>query len=204
VKTKRKRLPYLTYLLIAVNLIIFGIEIKLGGSTDLNVLEQLGGLVPERVLAGEWWRVINANFLHYGWLHIGTNMLALYVLGRLIELSKGIVFFLTVYFVSGIGSMTTFVLFAAQTNNLNVLVIGASAAIMGLVGTILAISIQLWLRHRNALTTKNLGQVILIIILQFVFDNLVPQVSFQSHLFGLTIGLALSSFLLFSQKVKIN
>jgi rhomboid protease GluP len=204
VKTKRKRLPYLTYLLIAINLIIFGIEIKLGGSTDLNVLEQLGGLVPERVLSGEWWRVINANFLHYGWLHIGTNMLALYVLGRLIELSKGIIFFLTVYFVSGIGSMTTFALLAAQTNNLNVLVIGASAAIMGLVGTILAISIQLWLRHRNALTTKNLGQVILIIILQFVFDNLVPQVSFQSHVFGLTIGLALSSLLLFSQKVKIN
>jgi rhomboid protease GluP len=204
VKTKRKKLPYLTYLLIAVNLIIFGIEIKLGGSTDLNVLEQLGGLVPERVLAGEWWRVINANFLHYGWLHIGTNMLALYVLGRLIELSKGIIFFLTVYFVSGIGSMTTFALLAAQTDNLNVLVIGASAAIMGLVGTILAISIQLWLRHRNALTTKNLGQVILIIMLQFIFDNLVPQVSFQSHLFGLTIGLALSSLLLFSQKFKIN
>lgn len=203
-KTKRKKLPYLTYLLIAVNLIIFGIEIKLGGSTDLNVLEQLGGLVPERVLAGEWWRVINANFLHYGWLHIGTNMLALYVLGRLIELSKGIIFFLTVYFVSGIGSMTTFALLAAQTDNLNVLVIGASAAIMGLVGTILAISIQLWLRHRNALTTKNLGQVILIIMLQFIFDNLVPQVSFQSHLFGLTIGLALSSLLLFSQKFKIN
>jgi rhomboid protease GluP len=119
-------------------------------------------------------------------------------------LSKGIIFFLTVYFVSGIGTMTTFALLAAQTDNLNVLVIGASAAIMGLVGTILAISIQLWLRHRNALTTKNLGQVILIIMLQFIFDNLVPQVSFQSHLFGLTIGLALSSLLLFSQKFKIN
>ncbi len=195
-KAKRKRLPYVTYSIVVINLMIFGIEMKLGGSTNLDVLERLGGLVPEKVLSGQWWRVINANFLHYGWLHIGTNMFALYVLGRLVELSKGIFFYLTVYLLSGIGSMIAFSLLAVQTGNLNVLVIGASAAIMGLVGTILAIAIQLWLRERNALTTKILGQVILIIIVQFAFDNLVPQVSFQSHLFGFIIGLTVSVILL--------
>jgi rhomboid protease GluP len=201
VKAKRKKIPYITYSIIFINLIIFGIEIKLGGSTNLDVLESLGGLVPEKVLSGEWWRVINANFLHYGWLHIGTNMFALYVLGRLVELSQGISFYLTVYLLSGIGSMIAFSLLAFKTSNLNVLVIGASAAIMGLVGTILAISIKLWLRDRNALTTRNLGQVILIIIVQFAFDNLVPQISFQSHLFGFIIGLIISIILLTTKKL---
>ena len=191
-------IAYTTYILIALNLLVYVLEIKFGGSQNSIALERLGALIPEKVLAGEWWRVIGANFLHYGSFHLATNMLSLFFIGRLIELSLGAKYYLTIYFVSGVGSMLTFSLLAFQLGLNNVFLVGASAAIMGLIGAVLAISLQIWLRKRYSTTAKRrLQQVILIIIIQFIFDNLIPQVSFHSHLFGFIIGFLISSILVF-------
>ncbi len=202
-KHSNNRIAYTTYTLIAINLFSYGIEIKLGGSTNFLVLERLGALIPEQVYLGEWWRLINANFLHYGWLHLTTNMLSLYVLGRLVELSLGAKSYLIIYFASGIGSMLLFSLIHLKLENLNIFLVGASAAIMGLIGTILAICLKLWLKQRNAMNTRRLLQVIAIILLQFALDNLIPQVSFYSHLFGFTIGLIVGGFFV-KNKLKIH
>jgi rhomboid protease GluP len=153
-------------------------------------------------LAGEWWRLIGANFLHYGLFHLVTNMLSLYVVGRLIELSLGVKYYLTIYLVSGIGSMLAFTLLAFRLGLANVFLVGASAAIMGLIGAILAISLQIWLKRRHSVTAKRrVQQIILIVIIQFIFDHLIPQVSFHAHLFGFIIGFLISSILVF---VKFN
>ncbi|MGV2830368.1 rhomboid family intramembrane serine protease [Myxosarcina sp. GI1(2024)] len=195
-KYNSKRIAYTTYIIIGLNLILYVIEIRLGGSTDISTLERLGALIPERVEAGEWWRLIGANFLHYGSLHLATNMLALYFIGRLVEFNLGARSYLIIYLASGIGSMLTFSWLAIETGMTNVFLVGASAAIMGLIGAVLAISLQLWLQNRNPLNNRRLRRVILIIIIQFIFDSLIPQISFQSHLFGLIIGFLVSSFLL--------
>ena len=195
-KYSSHKIAYITYALIGLNLLLYIAEIKLGGSTNYVALDFLGALIPEKVVAGEWWRLIMANFLHYGTLHLITNMLSLFVLGRLVELSLGIKSFLAIYLSSGIGSMLLFSV-AALKNNEQVFLVGASAAIMGLVGTILSIALQLWLKNRTSLNAKRLQQVILIIVIQFIFDNLVPQVSFFSHLFGFIIGFFVSSFFVF-------
>ncbi|WP_036477711.1 rhomboid family intramembrane serine protease [Myxosarcina sp. GI1] len=195
-KHSSKRIAYTTYTIIGLNLFLYALEIRLGGSTDIATLERLGALIPERVEAGEWWRLIGANFLHYGSLHLATNMLALYFIGRLVEFNLGARFYLIVYLASGIGSMLTFSWLALKTGINNVFLVGASAAIMGLIGAILAISLQLWFNNKSSLNTRRLRQVIIIILVQFIFDNLIPQVSFQSHLFGLIIGFLVSSFLL--------
>ena len=201
-RTSRNQIAYITYILIALNLLIYGLEIKLGGSQSFLALERLGALIPEKVLAGEWWRLIGANFLHYGSFHLATNMLSLFFIGRLIEFSLGARYYLTIYLVSGIGSMLTFTLFAFRLGLDNAFLVGASAAIMGLIGAILAISLQIWLKRRNSIAAKRrLQQIILIIIIQFVFDNIVPQISFHAHLFGFIIGFAISSVLVF---VKFN
>lgn len=197
-KTSRNKIAYTTYILIGLNLLIYGLEIKLGGSQDSWALERLGALIPEKVLAGEWWRLLGANFLHYGFVHLATNMLSLFFVGRLIELSLGVKSYLIIYLVSGIGSMLTFTLLAFRLGLSNVFLIGASAAIMGLIGAILAIYLQLWLRNRYSVTAKRrLQQIILIVVVQFVFDNLIPQVSFHAHLFGFIIGFLVSSILVF-------
>ncbi|MGL5075807.1 MAG: rhomboid family intramembrane serine protease, partial [Waterburya sp.] len=77
-KDRRDPIAYTTYILIALNLLVYALEIKLGGSKNMITLERLGALIPEKVLAGEWWRLIGANFLHYGSLHLATNMLSLF------------------------------------------------------------------------------------------------------------------------------
>ncbi|WP_319420964.1 rhomboid family intramembrane serine protease [Pleurocapsa sp. FMAR1] len=197
-KNSDRRIAHTTYILIALNILVYGLEIKFGGSENLVTLEYLGALIPEKVLAGEWWRLIEANFLHYNSIHLATNMLSLFFLGRLVELSLGSKSYLTIYFFSGVGSMLTFSLLSFRLGLDNVLLVGASAAIMGLMGAILAISLHIWLRKRYSPTAKRrLWQVILIVLVQFIFDNLVPQVSFHSHLFGFIIGFLISSILIF-------
>jgi rhomboid protease GluP len=201
-RTNSNKIAYATYILIGLNLLLYGLEIRLGGSQSSFALERLGALIPERVLAGEWWRLIGANFLHYGSLHLATNMLSLFFVGRLIEFSLGVKYYLTIYMVSGIGSMLTFTLLAFRLGLDNTFLVGASAAIMGLIGAILAISLQIWLKRRNSITAKRrLQQIILIVIIQFIFDNIVPQISFHAHLFGFIIGFLISSILIF---VKFN
>ncbi len=201
-RTNSNKTAYATYVLIGLNLLLYGLEIRLGGSQSSFALERLGALIPERVLAGEWWRLIGANFLHYGSLHLATNMLSLFFVGRLIEFSLGVKYYLTIYMVSGIGSMLTFTLLAFRLGLDNTFLVGASAAIMGLIGAILAISLQIWLKRRNSITAKRrLQQIILIVIIQFIFDNIVPQISFHAHLFGFIIGFLISSILVF---VKFN
>jgi rhomboid protease GluP len=197
-KISHHKIPYTTYILIGLNLLIYGLEVKLGGSENFLVLERLGALMPEKVLAGEWWRLIGANFLHYGLFHLATNMLSLFFVGRLIELSLGVMNYLIIYLVSGIGSMLTFTLFSFRLGLNNVFLVGASAAIMGLIGAILAIFLQIWLKRRHSVTAKRrLQQIILIVIVQFVFDHLIPQVSFHAHLFGFIIGFLVSNVLIF-------
>ena len=201
-KNSYHKTAYTTYILIALNLLIYVLEIKLGGSQSFVALERLGALIPEKVWAGEWWRLIGANFLHYGSLHLATNMVCLFFIGRLIELSLGAKSYLTIYLFSGTGSMLSFSLLAYKLEMDNVFLVGASAAIMGLIGAILAISLQVWLRKRESLGAKRrLQRVILIVVMQFIFDNLIPQVSFHSHLFGFIIGFLISSVLVF---IKFN
>ena len=201
-RTSSNKIAYTTYILIGLNLLVYGLEIRLGGSQNYFALERLGALVPEKVMAGEWWRLIGANFLHYGSFHLATNMLSLFFVGRLIELSLGARYYLTIYLVSGIGSMLTFTLFAFRLGLDNAFLVGASAAIMGLIGAILAISLQIWLKKRNSVTAKRrLQQIIIIVVIQFIFDNIVPQISFHAHLFGFIIGFLISSVLVF---IKFN
>ena len=197
-----QKIAYTTYILIGLNLLIYALEIRLGGSQSYFALDRLGALVPEKVLAGEWWRLIGANFLHYGSFHLATNMLSLFFIGRLIELSLGAKYYLTIYLFSGVGSMLTFTLLAFRLGSSNALLVGASAAIMGLIGAILAISLQVWLKNRHsAIARRRLQQIVFIIILQFIFDNIIPQVSFHAHLFGFIIGFLISSVLVF---IKLN
>ncbi len=195
IKINGKR-AYITYTLIFINLMVFLLEMRSGGSTNLQTLYTLGALVAENVKQGEWWRLLSANFLHFGWLHLISNMLALLFIGSIVELSIGVERYLIVYFLSGAGSMLAFALLADYIGQVQVVLMGASAAIMGTIGTMLVTSWQAWLRHKTYLNAKRLRTVIFVIVLQFILDNIIPSVSFYSHLFGFTIGFLISLILL--------
>ncbi len=185
---------YGTYILIALNLLVFTIQVTLGGSTDGETIAFLGALILERVWAGEWWRIITANFLHFGSLHLVMNMIGLWVIAPLVEHTLGMARFFYCYAISGIGTMA--LIAYLQLIDPNALLVGASAAIMGLVGAIVAIFLQNWQRDKSPLSAKRLRFLIFLIILQFFFDWIIPEVSFIAHALGVLLGFIFTNIIL--------
>src|SRR5262245_6983525 len=89
---RRLSLPWLTFALIAANLAVAAVFIALGGAggsenTALQIF--LGAKTNSLIEGGDYWRLVTANFLHIGWPHLLTNMLALLFLGSLVEAFYG-------------------------------------------------------------------------------------------------------------------
>ena len=154
----------------------------------------MGGLVPHRVLAGEWWRVVAANFLHYGWLHLITNMIGLYFIGRYFESRFGRINFLAIYVLSGIVSMALFTLLSIYFTQKEQVLVGASAAIMGLIGAIFSLSVKKFIFFKSRESLFRVQAVSSIIIFQLFIDYFHPNISLMSHFLGLSIGFMALSF----------
>ncbi|HET6173527.1 MAG TPA: rhomboid family intramembrane serine protease [Gaiellales bacterium] len=128
------------------------------------------------VAAGDWWRLIGAGFLHANVLHIGTNMLSLYFIGRLVEPAVGTLRTGLIYFVSLVaGSLGVIIADPGQAT------LGASGAIFGLAGALLVIA------HTRGvgLMQSGIGPVIL---LNLVFTFSIPGISVGGHVGGLIGG----------------
>jgi rhomboid protease GluP len=67
-------------------------------------------------------------------------------------------------------------------------VVGASGSIFGLIGASAAVLLLGWIRHRALVARRRLVSMLLIIVLQMVFDLMTPQVSFTAHLSGAVFG----------------
>ena len=197
IKAKKYRA---TYALIGINCLVFGIEILVGGSEDLFVLYRLGALVPERVLAGEWWRTIAATFLHAGTLHLTANMVGLFFFGRIVESAIGSRKFLLSYFFSGVGSMIAVTLMAQQTGSLDQLTVGASGAVMGILGVEVAIQLKGWRQEKARAARERFRLLLVVIGIQFISDLITPQVSMVGHVSGLILGF-LAGMVLFQPEI---
>lgn len=84
-------------------------------------------------LGGQWWRLVTSMFLHGGLLHIAFNMAALWQVGRLVERMFGSARFLGLYMVAGVSGSMASVLWNPHVNS-----VGASGAIFGVIGGLLA------------------------------------------------------------------
>jgi rhomboid protease GluP len=191
---------YATYALIGLNLLVFALEIALGGSENSEILYRMGGLLPTSVWQGEWWRLLNATFLHINLLHLSLNMVGLYVLGEFVEVRLGIRKYLIAYFFSGIGSMLSITIFTVVFNLPVRLTVGASGAIMGIIGATGAILLKGWLVEKSRIAAKRLRTVLFMIGFQVVFDLNTPQVSSLGHASGLVLGFLISLFLVPNSK----
>ncbi|HEY9849791.1 MAG TPA: rhomboid family intramembrane serine protease [Leptolyngbyaceae cyanobacterium] len=191
--------PRATLILIGINILVFLLEIRLGGSENIETLKRLGALVPAIFWNGEWWRILNATFLHFGVLHLTMNMVGLYALGSFVELSLGVWRYLVSYFVSGMGSMFVIAVVARtlQTESaMEQITVGASGAIMGMVGVMGAIMLWGWRRDKSRVAAQRLRSILFIILLQVIFDLTTPQVSIIGHNSGLALGFLIGNLLL--------
>lgn len=149
-----------------------GVGSLLGGGTPL--MGRLAIYGPAIAQNGEYYRLVTAMFMHFGVLHIGMNMWALWVLGRVMENAFGSRRFLQLYLLAGLGGNV-----AAYVFQPDALSAGASTAVFGLFSALF-------------LALKRLGRdtssVVPIIILNFVFTFSVPGISIAGHVGGFLTG----------------
>lgn len=172
--------PIATYILIAINIIIFFLMYILGdGSEDAVTLLTFGANYAPLTKAGEIWRLFTSMFVHIGILHLGCNMYSLLVLGTQLESFFGKTKFLFIYIVSGlIGSMFSVLL----TNGLSA---GASGAIFGLLGALLYFGYH----YRVYLGSVIKSQIIPLIVLNLTIGFLNSGIDNWAHIGGLIGGI---------------
>lgn len=169
--------PIVTQALVAVNIGIFLAELLLGGQLNGtgNRLYENGVLFGPAVADGDWWRLVTAMFLHYGLLHLGMNMLVLWLIGPPLEEYFGHGRYALVYLVSGLAGSAGALLWSP-----NALTVGASGAIWGIMGAALVLEARkIWVFG---------GQAMGLVLFNLIFTLLIPGVSIGGHLGGLAGG----------------
>src|ERR671934_241168 len=137
-----------TKTLVGINVLVYLAELAQGAGINANSgsIYAKGVLVASAidshghvigVAHGQWWRLITAAFLHYGPIHLGLNMLALYWIGTPVETYLGRWRYLLLYLVSGLaGSAGALVVTPTSPT------VGASGAIFGILGAALILERQ--------------------------------------------------------------
>jgi membrane associated rhomboid family serine protease len=214
-----RRVGAVTLALIGINVAVYLAELALGGNIEGQgnwiyehgsllangayhfqgaelVSGPPGAVAPGATMAGvthgEWWRLITAAFLHYGPIHLGLNMLALYWYGPVLEQLIGRWRYLLLYLVAGLAGSA-----GALYLSPNDITVGASGAIFGVLGALLV------LERRGMISSG--GQILMLIVLNLVFTVAVPGISIGGHIGGLTAGIVtMLAFTQFRGSVQLS
>jgi membrane associated rhomboid family serine protease len=160
-----------TVALIALNVLAFLLELGQGSEGALQSFIQAWGVVPREYTTGHdiaptiplpfWTTLLTSMFLHGGWMHLGGNMLYLWIFGDNLEKVMGHARFLIFYLVCGIAAAIAHIVFSGGST---VPTIGASGAISGVLGGYLV----LFPRNRvRVLTRGGIMAVPAIVVLGF-------------------------------------
>ncbi len=175
----------LTKLLVWTNVLVFVWLVAgagfgaIDGSASLPFYYEHGALLGLAVTRlGEWWRIFTAAFLHGSVVHIGANMFALWIIGPDVERLMGPVRYLLLYALAIVGSGYAIVLFTPTQ-----LTLGASGAIFGLFGALVAIGLSLR-PNGMQLVSRNVPVIVLNLVLGFA----IPGISNAAHIGGLITG----------------
>jgi rhomboid protease GluP len=195
--------PVTTTLLVA-NILMFGISwvalASVTGGGGFQILWGMGGETVYRLGAShpygvfvqhQWWRLVTAMFLHGGLIHIGFNMMSLMQLGPALEELYGSARYLFLYVVTGVFGFLTSVWFGHFA-------LGASTAILGLVGVMLAVTTKRGGSYMRELRSRLISSVVILFIIGFSglgIDN-------YGHFGGLVAGFALGK--LFADRQPMN
>ena len=129
-----------TWALVAINVAVFLLEVSRPADA-LQAFVTAWGIVPREYSAGRdlaplipvpfWSTLLTSMFLHGGWMHLGGNLLYLWIFGDNLEHRMGHVKFLVFYLLCGLAAGGAHILFNSGSN---VPTVGASGAISGVLG----------------------------------------------------------------------
>ena len=197
--TRNKRSAYATYGILLLMAVVFLLEVLLGGSTDTANLIRMGAMVKTPYTGYEWWRPISSLFLHFGLYHFLLNSLALFIIAPFAEKWLGKWRLLFIFLASGIAANFIDV---ALYDRPYVVLVGASGAIMGVLGVtthLLFIGVS---QEKSQAARKSLTLILYILVFQIVLDLFTPRVSLRAHLLGFTFGILLSTILYYAERQK--
>jgi len=178
-------------ILIFANFIVFLLVNGIGYTPPFAKFIKIGALSWNRwVHEKEYSRLITYMFLHSGIQHLANNMLLLVVLGRNVEKILGKVKFTILYLLSGILAGTGSMLFNMYLER-NVVSIGASGAIFGIVGAMLYFVIA----GKGIVTDISNRQMILFVAFSLYGGLSSLQVDNAAHISGLIAGIFLGAIL---------
>jgi membrane associated rhomboid family serine protease len=204
----RRNVQLVTFALIALNVLAWLLELGQGSEGALQAFVQAWGVVPREYTSGAdlppaipapiWTTTITSMFLHGGWMHLGGNMLYLWIFGDNLEKVMGHFRFLCFYLVCGIAAAVAHILF---NPNSMIPTVGASGAISGVLGGYLI----LFPRNRVRVLTRggvaHVPAVVVLgiwILLQFINGigsvAATPEtagVAYLAHIGGFVAGLVL-------------
>ena len=123
--------PYLTVLLIGINVGVFFYELSLS-PTELEIFVHKYGLLPLDIVYFNFLNLFTHMFIHGGIAHLVGNMLFLWIFGNNVEDALGRVKFLVLYFFSGFFAAFLQSFIAILEGSLNIPMVGASGAISGI------------------------------------------------------------------------
>ena len=176
--------PLLTYVLIGINALVWLAMTLMGGSENPQILLLFGAKYNPLIVAGQYWRLFTACFIHIGLPHLLFNAYALLRFGIDVESRYGHARFAVLYTLSGLmGSVLSFL----GNPSLSA---GASGAIFGLIGAVIAFFVS----HRDefgAWGRRRLSSLLVIAGYNLVFGLANPGIDNLGHIGGLVAGLAL-------------
>jgi rhomboid protease GluP len=186
---RRPRLV-VTPAIIAIDVALFAAMVATSGRVVFPsaTLYRWGGLFPIAVADGEWWRLLSPMWLHAHPLHLVLNLVFLWQLGSIVERMLGPFVFLVVYLLAGV--LATAV--SLQTLGSHGVSVGASGAIFGLVGVLLAVAVTSRRipglgRLLADLRTRLIGVTLANLVAGFI----IPGIDNGAHVGGLVAGLIL-------------
>ena len=178
------KLPFITYLIIGICVLMYLVSGIIGGNLiDISIssLIRFGGNLGYYTKNGEYFRLLSCMFLHAGIIHLLCNMYSLYVIGPQVESFFGKYKFLFIYLFSGITGSILSLAFSAD----NVVSVGASGAIFGLLGAILYFGYHYRVYLGNVLKS----QIVPIIMLNLFIGFVVSGIDNFAHIGGLIGGI---------------
>lgn len=188
-----KQAPLVSVTLVCMNVIIYIVCVVTRG-----MLYEEGILDAESVIYGkEYGRILWAMFFHADTSHLFNNMLILFFLGAMLEKEIGHIWFGVLYFFSGIGGNILSLIMKVVHND-PAGSLGASGAVFGLDGVLLAIVI-LSNRRMESVTPV---RVILMIVLSLYSGFTGGNVDNAAHVGGLICGFLLGGIMCIVQNRK--
>ncbi len=130
-EVKSRSPAYITYLLIAINVVVWLYEWSLGQNNLQQFITTYGAIPAEITNGQDLFTLFTNMWLHGGWLHIAGNMVFLWVFGDNVEAVFGHIPYLFFYIIGGIVASLTHVYINAASTIPSVGASGAIAAVLG-------------------------------------------------------------------------